>query len=156
MRLTRLEWRLPAAIAVLLLLVSGTLAALTYTESRRAAVVSARLRLQHLVSLLGGSLETNAENVRQSAAQLGRDADVVAVLGGDPVETLRARFAANLKSNTTSYGFEVWRATGEAALVTAADGAPEVDPEWSGFPGWAAQEGVTISRKKYAVTATER
>lgn len=143
--MTRLEWRLPAAIAALLLLVSGTLAALTYTESRRAAVVSARLRLQHLVSLLAGSLEGNAETVRQSATQLGRDVDVLAVLSGEPAEKLRARFAANLKSNTTNYGFEVWSASGEAALVTAADGAPEVDPEWSGFPRWAAPQGVTIS-----------
>ena len=146
MRLTRLEWRLPAAIAVLLLLVSGTLAALNYAESRRAAVVSARLRLRHLVSLLASNLEGNAANIQQSGASTAKDPSILAVLNGTAdAEPLRAKLAGSLRSNPNTYGVEIWRASGQAVLVTAADGAPEVDPEWSGFPAWAKPDTVTIS-----------
>ena len=146
MRLNRLEWRLPAAIAVLLLLVSGTLAFLTFGESRRAAVASARARLQHLVTLLGSSFESNANTVRQSGAQLARDPDVVAVLSGAaPAEPLRKKFASSLVSNSMTYGVELWNVAGDAVLVTAAESAPEVDPEWNAFPTWAKPDDVTIS-----------
>jgi len=146
-RLTRLQWRLPAAIAVLLLLVSGTLAGLTYAESRRAAVASVTARLQHLVTLLTTNLETNAAATRQQGSSLGKDPSVLGVLTGTAdAEALRAKLAAQLQASTTNtYGIEIWRPTGQAVLVTAADAAPEVDPEWGGFPSWATPNAVTIS-----------
>jgi signal transduction histidine kinase len=145
-RLTRLEWRLPAAIAVLLLVVSGTLAALTYVESRRASVVSARVRLKHLVSLLATNLEGNAGSIRQSGASSAKDPGVLAVLNGTAdAEPMRAKFAASLRSIRDTYSVEIWRASGQSVLVTAADEIPEVDPEWAGFPAWASPNAVTIS-----------
>ena len=129
MRLNRLEWRLPAAIAGLLLLVSGTLAALTVSESRRSAVASAQARLEHLVSLLGSNFETNANAVRQSGAQLAKEPEVVAVLSGAaPAEPLRKRFAASLASNAMTYGVELWNVAGDAVVIATAESAPEVDP----------------------------
>lgn len=144
--LTRLEWRLPAAIAVLLLLVSGTLAALTFAESRRSAVVSARQRLQHLTRLLTGTLEGNASTTRQQASQLAKDVNIRAVLDGSAeAEPLRKKLAGNLQPTSQTYGIEIWRTGGQAVLIAAADNAPEVDPEWNGFPAWAAPDAVTIS-----------
>ena len=146
MRLSRLEWRLPAAIAVLLLLVSGTLAALTYSESRRSAVASAQARLEYLVTLLNNNLEGNASNVRQSSGLLAKDPEVIAVLSGAaPGESLRRRFASSLQPNATTYAVELWNVAGEAVLLTAAESAPEVDPEWNAFPAWAKPDEVTIS-----------
>lgn len=146
MRLTRLEWRLPAAIAALLLLVSGALAALAYAESRRMAVESARVRLQHVVALLTGNLETNASNIRRSSTELGSDKRVLAVLNGtaEP-EPLRASLAANLQPNSQTYGVEVWGSSGQQLLAATGSHAPEVDPEWNGFPAWATPDEVTIS-----------
>jgi signal transduction histidine kinase len=144
-RLNRLEWRLPAAIAVLLLLVSGTLAALTYNESRRSAVASARARLQHLVTLLGSNFESSAATVRQSSAQLAKDPEVIGVLTGtSPAEPLRKRFASTLQANATTYGIEVWNVAGEELVLAVAASAPEVDPEWNAYPGWAKPDQVVI------------
>ena len=137
---------MPAAIAVLLLFVSATLAALTYVESRGAAALSARVRLKHLVSLITSNLESNASSIRQTGASSAKDPSVLAVLNGTAdAEALRAKLTASLRSNRDTYGIELWRASGQAVLVTAADGAPEVDPEWGGFPGWASPDEVRIS-----------
>ena len=146
MRLNRLEWRLPAAIAVLLLFVSGTLTALTYVESRGAAALSARVRLKHLASLLTSSFESSANSTRQSGASSAKDPSVLAVLNGTAdADALRTKLAASLRSNRDTYGIEIWRASRQAVLTTVAEGAPEVDPEWSGFPGWASPDEVRIS-----------
>lgn len=146
MRLNRLEWRLPATIAVLLLLVSGTLAALTYSESRRSAVASAQARLQYLVTLLGSNFDSNAANVQQSGSLLAKETDVVAVLSAAaPAEPLRKRLAASLATNPLTYSVELWNVAGDAVLVATAESVPEVDPEWNGFPSWAKPDEVTIS-----------
>jgi signal transduction histidine kinase len=145
-RLTRLEWRLPAAIAGLLLLVSATLTALTYTESRRSAVSSASVRLKHLVSLITGNLESSAQALRQSGATLGNEARFIAALHGkEDVDALRELVSKSLQPGAQNYGIELWKADGNAVFTTAVDDAPEVDPEWMGFPEWANPESLTIS-----------
>ncbi|HUR20299.1 MAG TPA: ATP-binding protein [Vicinamibacterales bacterium] len=146
MRLNRLEWRLPAAIALLLLLVSGTLAGLSYAASRRAAVASAVTRLQHIVTQLTSNFELSVASVQQPGNALSSDARFVSVLNGTAeAEPLRAKLVASLKPGAQTYAYELWNPAREPLLIATADGSPEVDPEWVGFPSWAKPDAVTIS-----------
>ena len=146
MRLGRLQWRLPAAFAVLLLLVSGALAGLTYVESRRAALASAVVRLTHIATQLTSNFENIISALRQPGSALSTDARFVSVLKGTaPAEELRAKLAASMKRGGQSYAYELWNTAREPVLTAVADGAPEVDPEWAGLPSGATPGAVMIS-----------
>ncbi len=142
----RLDWRLPFAVAVLLLLISGALVALTYGESRRGAVETAELRLQTLVRQLGSNLQENATALMRQAEASAADADLIEVVSGrQPPDELRQRFETRLKDLPQTFGVQVWTAAGAAVLSVAAEGAPTMPAPWDGFPRWASQEGVKMS-----------
>lgn len=134
------------AVAFLLLLVSGALVALTYGESRRAAVETANLRLQTLAGQLGANLRQNAATLMRQAETTVADTSLVAVVGGtQPPDPLQRQFESRLKDLPQTLALEVWTIDGALLVSAVADGAPDRPAPWSGFPAWAARERVSMS-----------
>lgn len=142
----RLDWRLPAAVAVLLLLVSGALVALTYGESRRAAVEAADLRLQTLAQQLGANVQQSASVLRQQAETTAADPSLIDLLtGGEPPDTVQRQFEARLKEQPQVLRLEL-RTVADAVVVSAAAvDAPEMPAPWTAVTQWASRDAVTMS-----------
>jgi PAS domain S-box-containing protein len=144
--MTRLAWRLPAAIAILLFAVSGTLGLFTYTESRRAAVASAQLRLEDLARQLVGNFVQSAETRRRQVGTLAADPAVAAVLAGTaPPDVLRERWTPALRESAT-FAVDLWRDADRLVIRAEAANAPLVEASALGFPGpWASRDAVVMS-----------
>lgn len=120
--------------------------ALTYGESRRAAVETAQVRLQTLADQLGSNLQQNASTLMRQAETSAADPSVIDVVTGrQPPAALQRQFDDRLKDQPQTVGLAVWTVDGTAVLSAIAEGAPAMPAPWNGFPRWASRDAVTMS-----------
>ncbi len=133
-------------MAVLLLLVSGALVALTYAESRRSAVERADLRLQTLAQQLSANVQQNASVLLQRAETTAADSSLVDVLsGGERPDTVQRQFQASLKEQPQVLRLELRTVADVVVVSAAAVDAPEMPASWTAVPQWASRDAVTMS-----------
>ncbi len=147
---TRLQWRLPLAIAGLLLLVAGGMAALTYWQARSATIEAAETRQRELVGQLAANVGANTRTLRQQTAALASRPDVQNAARHGNQEGLKAAFDALLQQSTQGAGYALWTGRDAPLVRVETDDAPPANDDWAQYPDWASDADPVMSPPRLA------